>query len=124
MVLRDGGKRSRETVNLLSSLDTGKASGEDLKKYKRSYWGIESKLHYRLDNVLDEDHSRVRNPNAALILGIIRRVVVSVAIAWCKEKQKTNKRVSTRSFLEHLNANNHRRAFDLVTTKAPSAWKN
>jgi len=31
---------------------------------------------------------------------------------------------SIRSFLEHLNADNHRRAFDLVTSKAPSAWNN
>ncbi|MEI6070187.1 MAG: hypothetical protein WCS31_00225 [Verrucomicrobiae bacterium] len=30
----------------------------------------------------------------------------------------------TRNFLEHLNANNHRQAFDLVTIKAPVARKN
>jgi len=39
------------------------SSGKDLKKIKRDHWGIESKLHCRLDNVLDEDRSRVRNPN-------------------------------------------------------------
>ena len=88
------------------------------------YWGIESKLHYRLDNVLDEDRSRVRNPNAALVMGMFRRVVVSLAIPWSQEKKKINKRTSTRCFLEHLNADNHRRAFDLVTSKAPTAWKN
>jgi predicted transposase YbfD/YdcC len=57
-----------------------RSSGKDLKAIKRDYWGIESKLHYRLDNVLDEERSRVRNPNAALILGMFRRVVVSFAI--------------------------------------------
>ncbi|MCK9589930.1 MAG: hypothetical protein M0Q93_11300 [Terrimicrobiaceae bacterium] len=123
MVLRKD-KTSEETVRLITSLDAGKASGKDLKKIKRDYWGIESKLHYRLDNVLDEDRSRVRNPNAALVLGMLRRVVVSFAIPWSQEKKKTNKRTSTRSFLEHLNAENHRRAFDLVTAQAPSAWKN
>lgn len=117
-------KTSKETVRLITSLDTSQASGRDLKKIKRDYWGIESQLHYRLDNVLDEDRSRVRNPNAALVLGMFRRVVVSFAIPWSKEKKKTNKRISTRSFLEHLNADNHRRAFDLVTSKAPSAWEN
>ncbi len=101
-----------------------KADGKELQAIKRRYWDIESQLHYRLDNVLDEDRSRVRNPNAALVLGMFRRVVVSFAIAWCREKKKTKKRLSTRSFLEHLNAENHRRAFDLVTAKAPNAWKN
>jgi len=116
-------KTSKETVRLITSLDASKASGKDLKEIKRDYWGIESKLHYRLDNVLDEDRSRVRNPNAALVLGMFRRVVVSFAIPWSQEKMKTNKRTSTRNFLEHLNADNHRRAFDLVTSKAPTAWK-
>jgi len=123
LVLRKD-KTSEETVRLITSLDASKASGKDLKDIKRDYWGIESKLHYRLDNVLDEDRSRVRNPNAALILGMFRRVVVSLAIPWSLEKKKTDKRISTRNFLEHLNADNHRRAFDLVTSKSPSAWKN
>ena len=85
---------------------------------------MESQLHYRLDTVLDEDRSRVRNPNAALILGMMRRVVVSFAIPWSKEKQKKNKRSSTRDFLDLLGAENNRRAFGLVTSKSPSAWKN
>ena len=117
-------KRSKEIVHLITSLEAQQASGNDLKKIKRDYWGIESKLHYRLDNVLDEDRSRVRTPNAALVLGMFRRVVVSFAIPWHQEKKKTDKRTSTRSFLDHLNANNHRRAFDLVTCKVPTAWKN
>ena len=123
VILRED-KMSKETVHLITSLEAGQASGKDLKKIKRDYWGIESKLHYRLDNVLDEDRSRVRNPNAALVLGMFRRVVVSLAIPWSREKMKTNKRTSTRNFLEHLNADNHRRAFDLVTSKVPTAWKN
>ena len=41
---------------------------------------------------------------------MFRRVVVSFVIPWSLEK-KTDKRISTRSFLEHLNADNHRRAF-------------
>ena len=120
----DKDKASKETVQIITSLDESKASGNDLKAIKRGYWSIESRLHYRLDNVLDEDRSRVRNPNAALILGMFRRVVVSFAIPWHQEKKKTDKRTSTRSFLDHLNAENHRRAFDLVTAKAPTAWKN
>ena len=73
---------------------------------------------WRLDNALDEDRSRVRNPNAALVLGMFRRVVVGLAIPWSPEKRKTNKRTSTRNFLEHLNADNRCRAGDLITSKA------
>ena len=49
----------KETVRLITSLDASQASGKDLKEIKRDYWGIESKLPYRLNNVLDEDRSRV-----------------------------------------------------------------
>jgi len=80
-------KKSKETVLLLTGLDANKANGENLKKIKRAYWGIESQLHYRLDNVLDEDRSRVRTPSAALVLGMFRRVVVGSAIAWSREKK-------------------------------------
>lgn len=122
VVLRED-KMSKETVHLITSLNESQASAKQLKKIKRDYWAIESKLHYRLDNVLDEDRSRVRHPNAALVLGMFRRMVVSFAIPWSLEKKKSNKRISTRHFLEHLSGHNHRRAFDLVTSKSPSAWK-
>ncbi|GEM_PF-5395814 len=65
-----------------------------------------------------------RNPNAALVLEMFRRVVVSFVIPWSQKQKKTNKSTSTRDFLEHNNnAKNYRRAFDLVTSKTPSAWK-
>jgi hypothetical protein len=55
---------------------------------------------------------------------MFRRVVVSFAIPWHQEKKKTDKRTLTRSFQEHLNADNRHRAFDLATCKMPTAWKN
>lgn len=48
---------------------------------KRGYWVVESRLHHCLDITLREDESRVRTPNAARVLGTIRRVVVSLANA-------------------------------------------
>ena len=38
-------------------------------------------LHHCLDMSLQEDLSRVRNPNSAIVLGVIRRVVLSLANA-------------------------------------------
>jgi hypothetical protein len=122
-VLRDG-RMSNETVHLISSLDPQKTCAADLKKIKRDYWGIESDFHSRLDETLDEDRSRVRSPKAAFVLGMFRRLALSFAIPWIAEKQKKRKRTSTRDFLDHLRAENARRAFDLTTSKSPTSWNN
>jgi hypothetical protein len=42
---------------------------------------IESRLHHCLDITMGEDLSRVRTPNSALVLGMIRRVVLSLSNA-------------------------------------------
>lgn len=52
-----------------------------LLRLKRHYWVIESRLHHCLDITMGEDLSRVRTPNAALVLGMIRRVVLSLSNA-------------------------------------------
>ncbi len=121
-VLRDG-RMSNEAVHIISSLKPREASPDDLKKIKRDYWSIESDLHYRLDEVLDEDRSRVRTPKAAFVLGMLRRLTVSFAISWIAQRKKTRQRTSTRDFHDHLRAENAHRAFGLVTSKSPTAWK-
>lgn len=118
------GKKSDEIVHLISSLEPGKASATDLKKIKRKYWGIESTIHYRLDDTLDEDRSRVRNRNSALVLGMFRRLAVSLAIPWIAEEKKKRKRTSTRDFFDYLKEEKGRRAFDLITSKKPTSLKN
>jgi hypothetical protein len=50
-----------------------------LLQLKRKYWVIESRLHHCLDITMHEDLSRVRNPNAAFVLGLVRRVVLSLS---------------------------------------------
>ncbi len=90
------------------------------------YWSIESALHYRLDEVLDEDKSRVRTPKAAYVLGMFRRLAVSLAISWLKKKKLTRKRASTRDFHDHMHdhmrATNGRHAHLLVTANNPTSW--
>ena len=77
--VRRKGKKTTETVYLISSLTLEQLDALGWIKLKRGYWVIESRLHHALDVSLDEDRSRVRNPNAALVLGMFRRLVVSVA---------------------------------------------
>jgi predicted transposase YbfD/YdcC len=47
-------------------------------------WGIENRTHHTLDVTHREDESRVCHPNAASVLGIIRRLYNAVKQAWAK----------------------------------------
>jgi hypothetical protein len=66
--IRRQGKKTTETVYLISSLTLQELDAAGLLRLKRGYWVIESRLHHALDVTLGEDHSRVRNPKAAFAL--------------------------------------------------------
>lgn len=121
--VRGCGRKSQETRYLISSADVDRLSAEGLLDTKRGYWAIEASFHYRLDDTLEEDHSRVRSPRAARVLGMCRRLVVSFACAWLKEAQKENPRLSTRDFQDHLKLHQIVAGFALITAKEPSAWR-
>jgi hypothetical protein len=115
-------RASTETVHLISSRPLSELAAPSLAALKRAYWKIESTLHCQLDEVLEEDRSRVRTPRAAHVLGLFRRLSISFAIPWLAERQKTLRRASTRDFHDHLRADHARRAHPLVTAAAPAAW--
>ena len=98
--VRRHGQKSTETVYLISSLTLAQLDARGWLKLKRGYWVIESRLHHALDVSLDEDRSRVRQPNAALVLGMFRRLVVSVAQAAahrCRPKRRAGLCAATSS---------------------------
>ena len=74
-------KWSAEVVFLISRLTLQQLEAQGLLRLKRSYWVIESRLHHCLDMSMGEDLSRVRTPHSALVLGMIRRVVLSLSNA-------------------------------------------
>lgn len=45
----------------------------------RGHWGIENQLHWVLDVIFDEDHSRARADNAPLNLAVLRRLALNIA---------------------------------------------
>jgi hypothetical protein len=98
------GQWSEQTVYLISShtLEALKAAG--LLQLKRGYWVIESRLHHCLDVTLQEDLSRVRSPRAARVLGMIRRIIVSLANAAVDQVRKTKPKTkcNTKSFRQHF----------------------
>lgn len=124
-VLRRG-KWSQEIVYLISSRTLEQLQAAGMLRLKRGYWVIESRLHHCLDVTMQEDLSRVRHPNAARVLGTIRRVVLSLANAavdrWRKDRPKT--KANTKTFRQRfLSAGRGRnRLHSLVFAKHPDLW--
>jgi hypothetical protein len=123
--VRRNGKKTTEIVYLISSLTLDELDAAGWLKLKRGYWVIESRLHHALDVSLDEDRSRVRNLNAALVLGMFRRLVVSVAHAWLDRIRSSKTRWSVRRF-QHSFARRDggpQRLQALVFAKTPALWR-
>jgi hypothetical protein len=102
-VFRDG-KWSEQTVYLISSHTLEELQAGGLLRLKRGYWVIESRLHHCLDVTLQEDLSRVRSPKAARVLGMIRRVIVSLANAAVDQARKANPKTkcNTKSYRQRF----------------------
>lgn len=123
--VRRKGRKSTETVYLISSLTLAQLDALGWLKLKRGYWVIESRLHHALDVSLDEDRSRVRQPNAALVLGMFRRLVVSVAQTAIAQVQTQKTRWTVRRYQQRFahRAGGPARLHALVFAKSPTAWR-
>jgi len=53
-------------------------SGERLNEVVRSHWGVENRLHWRLDVVMNEDQDRTRLGNGPENLAILRHMAINV----------------------------------------------
>lgn len=112
---RHKGHRSVEKVVYVSSLEFDPARAPELLRRIRLYWDIEGGLHQRLDVSGAEDASRVRNRNAILVLGILRRAAVSLYYDWMHSRK--NLRQSTfKDFHDTMNKFNNRLAFATVNS--------
>jgi hypothetical protein len=123
--VRRNGRKSTETVDLISSLTREQLAARGGIKLKRGYWVIESRRHHARDISLDEDRSRGRNPNAALVLGRFRRRVVSVAQTASAHVQTKKTRWRARRYQQRFA---HRdggpaRLNALVFAKSPASWR-
>jgi len=112
---QDKGKCSLETVYYVSSLPMAPQNAMNLLLLIRSYWGIESGHHHRLDVTAMEDASRVRNHNSLLVLGQVRRIVMGFYYAW--RAARDNQRQSTlKDFHDAMDRHQHREAWRLLKT--------
>ena len=60
----------------------------------------------------------MRTPNSALVLGMFRRMAVSVACAWIA-RQTNERRATLNGFVDEMKRNNFRAAFRLATNAHP-----
>lgn len=115
---KNKGKTSVERIIYICSLEPDPARGTELLERVRRYWDIEGGLHQRLDVSGGEDASRVRNRNAILVLGILRRSAVGFFYEW-RRKRKNLRQSTFKDFHDAMNKFNHRLAFATVTSRRP-----
>lgn len=111
------GKRSIERVVYVCSIEPDPARGAELLERIRRYWDIEGGLHQRLDVSAGEDSSRVRNRNALLVLGILRRGAMGIYYQW-RRRRKNLRQSTLKDFHDSMNKFNHRLAFATITARS------
>jgi len=71
------GKRTRETVYVITDLPSARAKPEDLAHAVRGHWGIENKIHYVRDTLWDEDRSQVRTGHGPENMATLRNTALN-----------------------------------------------
>ena len=88
----------------------------------RQYWGIEGGLHQRLDASTNEDNCRVRNRNGVWVLGMMRRLAVSLFAEW-RSRDEKRKRKTMPDFQAEMSAEHIAPAIRFVTARYPAFRK-
>jgi predicted transposase YbfD/YdcC len=103
---------TREITYGITSLQSEKASPEKLLNLKKTYWGIESGLHYRRDVTLQEDSTRLTVGDSGQNMAILNNLVLGLCLS-----SGLNNLAGARRFLDAFPA----RALSLLTSaKIPS----
>jgi hypothetical protein len=72
------GKTTTARTYFVTSRPAAQLSPLQILFLRRSQWGIEGTCHQRLDVSLYEDKSRVRNPSAVAVLGLLSRISLAL----------------------------------------------
>lgn len=110
--------RKDETVGLITDLSPEELTPAQWLQANRHGWGIENGSHQRLDVTLNDDRCRVRNTNGLLILGMLRRIVISLFMHW-RQQQPRPKHKSLTDFQTAMGEDNLAKAFAFVTNRRP-----
>ena len=110
--------RKDETVGLITDWMPEQFPATRWLKGNRHGWGLENGTHLRLDVSLNDDRCRVRSPNALWILGMLRRLVISLFLHW-RAKQPKPKHQSLTDFQAAMGEDNLAMAMAFVTRQRP-----
>jgi predicted transposase YbfD/YdcC len=110
--------RKDEEVGLVTDLEPEDLSASQWLKSNRDGWDIENGGHQRLDVTLNDDCCRVRSGNGLLILGLFRRLNVSLFIHWRLQQPKPHQKSLT-DFQSLMGENNLANALSFVTCQRP-----
>jgi hypothetical protein len=121
-LLRQGLGDKPDLQYLLTSRPPQALGAQQWLQAQRCYWGVEAGLHQRLDVSADEDRSRVRHRNAVWVLGMFRRIGISLFMHW-RGKNPKRAKATLADFHEEMALEHQRRAFALVNSKKSTAWE-
>jgi predicted transposase YbfD/YdcC len=110
--------RKDETVGLITDLSPQELPAQAWLRANRQAWGIENGTHQRLDVSLNEDRCRVRNTNGLWILGMLRRIAISLYAHW-RERQSKPRSLWLTDFQAAMGEDNLAKAFAFVTHRRP-----
>ena len=111
--------RKNETVGLITDLTPEELPPLRWLKANRQSWGIKNGTHQRLDVSLNDDRCRVRSTNGLWILGMVRRLVISLFMEW--RRRQTRARFQSLTDLQAgMGEDNLAEALGFVTHQRPT----
>jgi hypothetical protein len=118
LLTRQHAGRKNETVGLITDLLPEQLPALQWLKANRQAWGIENGTHQRLDVTLNDDRCRVRSTNGLWILGMLRRLVISLFMHW-RARQARPRHLSLTDFQSAMGEDNLTKALAFVTHRRP-----
>ena len=118
LVTRQHAGRKDETVGLITDHAPQELPAQAWLRANRQGWGIENGTHQRLDVSLNDDRCRVRNPNGMWILGMLRRLAISLYMRW-RDQQPNPRFLWFTDFQAAMGEDNLAKAFAFVTNRHP-----
>ena len=118
LVTRQHVGRKDETVGLITDLSAQELPAQAWLRANRQGWGIENGTHQRLDVSLNEDRCRVRDTNGLWILGMLRRLAISLYAHW-RARQPKPRSLWLTDFQAAMGEDNLAQAFAFVTNRHP-----
>ncbi len=74
------GQIKKGTRYFVTSLRPNQTTPARLAKQIRGYWGVENKVHWRRDVIGGEDTCRLRDPNSACALALLRTALLTLVV--------------------------------------------